>query len=133
MTNETIILSLISSLLSGILGVVLSLSFYSRLEKRRIKIDSARKMFGNRHDISGDKFQESMNEIIIVFSDSKGVIKYVYEFINVIETPETIRGITSADTALINLMKAIIADIGIKPRKIPDSYFLKFFTVPPNA
>ena len=133
MTKEAVILALVSSAISGILGVVISSWFYSRLERRRIKLETARKMFGSKHAISGNSFQESINEVIIVFSDSEDVVQKVQELFQVVETPLPARGPKAADEALIKLMKAICKDVGIQYKNLPDSYYLKFFGVPPNA
>ncbi|MGH8811805.1 MAG: hypothetical protein ACREXO_07360 [Advenella sp.] len=87
-------------------------------------------MFGNRHNISGSAFQEAMNEVLIVFSDSDNVIKEVLGLLAVAETPRAARSSSAADEALIKLMKSICKDIGIKYKNLPDSYYLKFFQVP---
>ena len=133
MTKEAIIITLISSAISGILGVVISSWFYSRLERRRIKIETARKMFGNKHAMSGREFQESINEIIIVFSDSQDVVDKVQRLFEVVETPLPSRAPDAAEEALIKLMKAVCTDVGIKYKNLPDSYYLKYFGVPANA
>lgn len=133
MTKEAIIVALVSSAISGILGVVISSWFYARLERRRIKLETARKMFGSKHAISGNSFQESINEVIIVFSDSEDVVQKVQELFQVVETPLSARSPKAADEALIELMKAICKDVGIKYKNLPDSYYLKFFGVPENA
>ena|SRR5690554_3330962 len=133
MTLEMIILTIASSALSGILGVVISSIFYARLEKRRIKLETARKMFGSKHAISGKEFQESINEVMIVFSDSQEVIDLVQELFEVVSTPRSARAPDAADEAMIKLMKGVCKNIGIKYKKLPDSYYLKFFGVPSSA
>jgi hypothetical protein len=110
MTKEAVILALAISAISGILGVVISSLFYSRLERRKIKLETARKMFGNKYAISGSPFQESINEVIIVFSDSDDVVEKVQELFRLVETPLSARGTKVADEALIQLMKAICKD-----------------------
>lgn len=129
MTNEQILLTVICSLLSGLLGAMLSFYFYAGLEKRKMKIESARKMFGNRYNIGSTKFQESLNEIMIIFSDSQKVIEAVENSLTVAATPSNARAPGVADEALIKLMKAVCHDIGIKQR-LPDAYYLKYFSVP---
>jgi hypothetical protein len=129
-TTETVLLTISASLLSGVLGVIISSFFYASLERKKLKRDTARKMFGSKHDISGDKFLESMNEVLFVFSDSQSVIDVVQHLFGVIETPKEARPSKAADEALIRLMKAMCKDIGIKYKELPDSYYLKFFGVP---
>ncbi len=129
-TTETILLTVSASLLSGLIGVFVSSWFYASLERKKVKRDTARKMFGNKHNIAGNAFQESMNEVIFVFSDSKPVIEAVQHLFSVIETPESARAPKAADEALIKLMKVMCKNIGIKYKDLPDAYFLKFFGVP---
>ncbi|TRO79709.1 DUF6680 family protein [Desulfuromonas acetexigens] len=130
MTNEQILLTIVSSLLSGIIGVFISSLFYSRLEKRKMKIETARKMFGARHNIAGTDFKSAMNEIMIVFSDSQKVINAMENMFSVVETPPSARSEKAADEALIKLMKEMCTDIGVNYKNLPESYYLKFFTMP---
>ncbi len=129
MTKEQMLVTVISSLLSGLVGVAVSFWFYARLEKRKMKIETARKMFGSRYDIGSQEFLESLNEIMIVFSDSQAVIEAVQAFLAVVGTPQVARSMGSADEALIKLMKAVCQNIGIK-QNFPDAYYLKYFSVP---
>ena len=87
-------------------------------------------MFGSKHAIGGKDFQEAVNEVMIVFSDSQVVINAMENLWKVVETPHHARAEKAPDEAMINLMKAMCRDIGIKCKKLPDSYYLKFFTVP---
>lgn len=130
MTKEMIILTIMSSLFSGLIGVLVSYYFFSRLETRKMKVETARKMFGSKHAIGGKDFQEAVNEVMIVFSDSQIVIDAMENLWKVVETPQHARAAKAPDEAMISLMKAMCRDIGIKYKKLPDSYYLKFFTVP---
>ncbi len=130
MDQSSIIVTIVASLLSGVIGVAVSFVFYTRLERKKLKIDTARKMFGNRYDISGTGFKEALNETMIVFSDSQDVIDNIETFFKVVETPKASRPIDAADQAMIKLMKAICNDLNIKYKNLPESYFLKFFNVP---
>lgn len=130
MTSEMILVTIAASLLSGIIGVTISSIFFSRLEKRKLKAETARKLFGSRHEITGKDFQEAINEVMIVFSDSNEVIDSMENLWEVIETPVSARSETAADDALISLMKAICKDLGIKYKKLSDAYYLRFFVVP---
>ena len=129
MTKEQILLTVISSLLSGLVGVAVSSWFYARLEKRKVKMETARKMFSSRYDISSREFLESLNEIMIIFSYSQEVIEVVEELLAVASTPQAARAMGAADESLIKLMKVVCQNIGIKQR-LPDAYYLKYFSVP---
>ncbi|MGN8197915.1 DUF6680 family protein [Salinisphaera sp. RV14] len=130
MTTLAVLVALVASLLSGIAGVVLSFGFYSWLERRRLKVETARKLFGNRHRVHEHQFQEAINEVMIVFSDSQLVIDAMENLWKVVETPQSSRAANAADDALIQLMKAICADLKIKYKHLPDTYFLRFFSIP---
>jgi hypothetical protein len=133
MSNEQILVTIASSLLSGIIGVFISFLFYRNLELRKLKYDTARKLFGNRHAIEGKEFSEAINEIMIVYSDSKAVMDALQVMWEIMKTPQNARHAKAPDEALIKLMKAVCKDIGIKYKDLPDSHYLQFFTVPPNA
>lgn len=75
MSIEAVITTLISSLLSGIVGVGVSFWFFFRLERHKLKLDLARRLLGHRYSISGDDFSCAMNEVIAVFSDSPDVLQ----------------------------------------------------------
>lgn len=130
MTYEYILLTIVASLVSGLIGVVVSYIFYSRLEIRKIKFDTARKMFGSKYQVHGKDFQEAVNEVMIVFSDSQEVIDSMENLWKVVSTPQNARCKKAADEALILLMKSMCKNIGIKYKKLPDAYYLKYFSMP---
>ena len=130
MSNEQVMITVISSIISGLLGVFISAWFYSRLERRKMKTETARKLFANRHDMHGAGFHEAMNEIMVVFSDCQKVIDLIEALFKIVETPKSARSEKAPDEALVKLMKAICKDIGIVYKTLPDSYYLKFFSVP---
>jgi hypothetical protein len=127
MTKETIIVALISSLLSGLVGVLVSFYFFNRLEKRKLKTETARKMFASKHDIASSAFNEAMNEVMIVFSDSDEVISAMEELWQTLNTPISSRAPSAADEKLVKLMKCMCRDIGIEHKKLPDAYYLRYF------
>jgi len=130
MSNEQMMITIISSLLSGLLGILISSWFFARMEKKKMKLETARKLFANRHDMHGSKFHEAMNEIMIVFSDSQKVIDLIEELFRIVETPKLARAEKSPDEALVKLMKAICKEVGIVYKTLPDSYYLKYFSMP---
>lgn len=62
--QETVGIILVSSLLSGLIGVFISIQFYSRLERKRIKVDTAKRLIGNRFNLKGDAFTVALNECL---------------------------------------------------------------------
>ena len=64
----------ISSILSWILGVVVSIHYHNRLEKRKWKIHILEQLLENRYDIQGEKFTVALNNVLIAFNDSKEVL-----------------------------------------------------------
>lgn len=127
MSEDTIIVAMISSLLSGLVGVLVSFYFFNRLEKRKLKIETARKMFGSKHDITSPAFNEAMNEVMIVFSDSDEVISAMDELWQTLSTPISSRAPSAADEKLVKLMKCMCREIGIEYKKLPDAYYLRYF------
>jgi len=127
MTKEAIIVAVISSLLSGLVGVLVSFYFFNRLEKRKLKTETARKMFGSKHEIGSSAFNEAMNEVMIVFSDSDEVISAMEELWQTLSTPISSRATNAADEKLVKLMKCMCREIGIEHKKLPDAYYLRYF------
>ena len=130
MDKTAILVTLIASLLSGLIGVAVSAYFFTRLERRKLKVDTARRLIGNRHNIEGHDFQQAMNEVMIVFSDSKSVIKAMEDLWHVIATVHGQGREEASKNSLINLLKAVCKDIGLHPKLLNDSQYLRFFSVP---
>jgi len=133
MTMTIVLVTLVASLLSGLIGVLVSFYFFQRLERRKMKMETARKLFGGKHNTSGDQFQEALNEVMLVFSDSDTVIAATEELWTTLEIPIKTRAATAADDKLVKLMKAICHNVGIRYKDLPDAYFLRCFGVPPQA
>ena len=130
MTTEAVVVTVVASLLSGLVGVFVSSSFYQRLERRKMKMETARKLFGSKHNMSRNEFQEAMNEVMVVFSDSHPVIAAMDGLWTTLEIPVDKRAPSAAQDKLIKFMKTICDDIGIRYGDLPDAYFLRVFSVP---
>jgi hypothetical protein len=91
-TVEAVAVTIIASLLSGLIGVVASFYFYRRLEHRKMKMDSARKLFGGRYSLSSKEFQEAMNEVMLVFSDSEDVMAAMDELYTTLQGQQQLQG-----------------------------------------
>lgn len=69
MTADAIWVTILSSLISGIVGVLVSTWYFYKLERHKLKLDLARRLLGNRFSITGDAFSCAVNEVIAVFAD----------------------------------------------------------------
>lgn len=74
MTRNAVLVAIVASLFSGIVGVGISAWFFARFERRKLKMDTARRLIGYRFDITGQEFSAAMNELVVVFADSPEVI-----------------------------------------------------------
>lgn len=120
-----ILITLISSLLSGILGVVISIIYHRRTEKIRAKIETLKNFCGYRYNLRGDNFTKTLNEIFIVFQDSNNVLEKLNQFHEVIVSKQT----DLANDKLVSLFKAMCKNLKIDPNKYSESFFIKAFNV----
>lgn len=130
MTTVEVPVTIISSLLSRLVGVLVSFYFFQRLERRKMKLETARKLFGGKHHMAGKEFQEAMNEVMVVFSDSDVVIAAMDDLWSTLQTPRDKLSPEVANDKMVKLMKALCRDIGIKYKDLPDAYYLRFLSVP---
>jgi len=120
---SSVLITIIASLLSGIIGVALSFWFLYRLEKRKLKFDLAKRLLGYRFSISGDEFSCAMNQVIAIFSDSPEVLEAMKVLYNALETPDK----QNSEEALIDFLKAVCKESGLSQIILNDTYFLKTF------
>ena len=123
MSLEAILVALISSLLSGLIGVGVSGWFFYRLERHKLKLDLARRLLGYRFSISGIEFSCAMNEAIAVFADAPAVLQKMERLYETLQTP----GKPNADEALIDFLKEVCRSSGLTQATLNDGYFLKTF------
>lgn len=116
----------ISSILSGILGVVISTYYHNRMEKRKWKIHILEQLLGNRYDIQGEKFTEAMNSVFVVFHDSKEVLLALKEFHQITLGARTEN---EANQKLLDLFKAMCKNLNIDTQPLTDNFFLQPFNV----
>ncbi|MFX2317584.1 DUF6680 family protein, partial [Acinetobacter baumannii] len=84
LNSNMVLVTIITSLLSGIIGSILSLCYMNRMEKRKLKVELTQKLLGNRHFITGENFSNAMNQIIAVFHDNPNVLiklKVFYDYL----------------------------------------------------
>jgi len=112
-------------LISGILAAIISIFYYGRAEKIKAKIETLKNFCGYRYDLRGDNFTKTLNEIFIVFQNSKDVLEKLNQFHEVIISHQA----ELANDRLILLFKAMCNDLKINPNKYSESFFLKAFNV----
>jgi len=125
--STSIIVTIISSVLSGIVGVIISTIYYRRYEKRRTKIDTLKRFFANRYDLTGDEFSRAINEIFVIFHESPTVMTALSEF------HEKVTARQNSENKLLQLLKAMCKDVNIGFDKFNDSFFLKPFNTRPGS
>lgn len=123
MAADAIIITVLSSLISGIVGVVVSMWYFYKLERHKLKLDLARRLLGNRYSISGDAFSCAMNEVIAVFADSEDVLARMARLFEALQ----VQGKPHADNALIDFLKAVCKASGLTQATLNDAYLLKTF------
>ena len=127
MNNTAIVVTIISSVISGIVAAIISLAYYRHHEKRRIKIDTFKRFFSNRYDLKGDEFSRALNEIFVVFHDSEEVISTLREY------HQRVTDRQGSEEALLELNKALCKDVKISFDRFNDSFFLRPFNTRPSS
>ena len=117
---------IISSLISGILGVIISTLYYKKAERRKEKMNLIMQLFGNRYDINGDRFLDALNSIVIVFHDSDDVIKKVKALHDIASSNNSNKS-EQINYALIDLFKALVIDVKLGNKELNDSFMLNVF------
>jgi hypothetical protein len=133
MTLDIIMLTIGASLLSGLVGVGISACFFARLERRKLKVDTARRLLGSRFNIEGVEFQQAMNEVTVVFADDKRITEVMDAFWNVIEKEHGPERAQKANAGLLAVLKAVCVSIGLHPKSLGDTHYLRFFSVPKSG
>lgn len=123
MTTDAILVTVISSLISGIGGVGLSIWCFYKLERHKLKLDLARRLLGNRYDVCGEAFSCAINEVIVVFADSEDVLSKMANFYEILKKQDKSR----TDDALIDLLNSVCKASRLAQATLNDNYFLKVF------
>lgn len=123
MSSDAILVTVISSLISGLVGVGVATWYFYKLERHKLKLDLARRLLGNRFSISGDAFSCAMNEVIAVFADSEDVLARMARLYEALQAP----GKPNAEVALIDFLKAVCRASGLTQVTLNDAYLIKTF------
>lgn len=126
MDNVNLTITIIASLASGLFGAIGSALFYNHLEKRKLKVDTARRLIGNRYNISSADFQLALNEIFVIFAKSKPVMKALEEFWQDAQLPSQQRVTDVSNDKLIKLLKAVCKDAGLDSNELSEAFYLRF-------
>lgn len=118
-----VLITILSSLISGIAGVAISIIYHKKAEKRQEKINTLKQFVGYRYNLKGEQFTKALNEIFVVFQDSQAVLDKLNAFHEVIVSGQ----VNIANDKLIALFKEMCKDISIDPGKFSESLFLKAF------
>ena len=118
-----VLITIISSLISGIAGVAISIIYHKRSEQRQSKINTLKQFVGYRYDIQGEHFTKALNEIFIVFEDSKPVLEKLNDFHEIVVSEQK----ALANNKLIALFKEMCENLNINPNKYSESLFLRVF------
>ena len=109
MSTEAIVVTVISSLISGLSGVAVATWYFYKLERHKLKVDLARRLLGNRFSVSGDAFSCAMNEVIAVFADSEDVLNKMGRLYEALQA----HGKPNAEVALIDFLKSVCRASGL--------------------
>ena len=123
MSVEAILVTIVASLISGLVGVGVSFWLFYKLERHKLKLDFARRLLGHRFSISGDSFSCAMNEVIAVFADSPDVLQRMERLYEALQAA----GKPNANDALIDFLKSVCKSSGLSQATLNDAYLLKTF------
>ena len=122
------------SLLSGLIGALISTYYYLRYEKRKLKLDTLRRLAATRFAItvegtteeSRNEFFAVLNEIFVVFHDASKVLNALEQLYANRNRPERMHD------NFVKLFKAMTNHLKISHKSLTDSFFLTPF-VPGQA
>ncbi len=120
----TVLSIAISALVSGLLGVQISNWYYKRNEVRRLKLRVLQQLMGNRYDFHCIKWVEALNQIPVVFYESKEVLITFKAY------HEHIQGNGDAKIGyqrLLELIKAMYKHLNMSTEPLNDNIFLSPF------
>jgi hypothetical protein len=126
---SAVVLTVIASLLSGLVGSVATIFFVGRIESRKLKIDTLRRLLGNRSDLASREFVCAANEVLVVFRDHPKVLAALRNLHQVASTP----GKPNIDDALVSFLKEASVACRLSPVDLSDTAFLQVFVETPKS
>ncbi len=127
--NTIMMITIISSLLSGIVGVGISTWYYRRYEKRKQQYEVLRRIVGCRFVLLADpttpeinaQFFSALNEVMVIFHDSPEIIKALKEFHQGVDIPNR------QNDNIVTLIKKMCKELDIKNTELNDEFLLRPF------
>lgn len=120
---------LISALVSGLLGIGISIWYYKRNEIRRTKFQVLKQLLGNRNDTRGQPFAEALNQVSVVFYDSRDVLIALEALHEVAVSKQRTEALM--DQKLLDLFMAMCRNLKINIEPLTDDFFLHAFNIRP--
>ena len=123
MVWKAITLTLISSILSGVLGIFISNWYSKKRQKKQLKLDLLKNILGYSYQLTGNvgfpprEIVVYLNQIYVLFNSSNEVIDALLKYKND----------TRADS-LISLIKKMCDDVKVSYNHINDSFIEAPFT-----
>lgn len=118
---------LISSLISGLLGVGITTYYQRRSEDRRVKLQVLQQLLGNRHDLRGDKFTEALNLIPVTFSGCHDILAALKAFYEVVTSNSKSTGLRNQK--LLDLFKSMCKHLNVDMELLTYDYLLSAFNI----
>lgn len=129
---ESIWITIVSILLSGVIGVIISIEYYRRYEKRKSKLDTLKRLVANRFALvpnstaaSRDSFFEALNEVVVVFHDSQPVLSALERMHSDLSRQDRL------EDNVVSLFKSMFKHLDIE-YELNESFFLRAFTPGPT-
>lgn len=126
----TVLSVLASAFLSGLLAVWASNRSNRLNEIRRLKLRILQEMMAYRYDINGEGFVKAMNQVSVVYHESKEVLEELNAYHEYCQTP--VRDVNVAIQRLIVLFRAMYRHLNIKTEPLTEDFFRTPFTVTTN-
>lgn len=124
-----ITITIISSLLSGIMGVGVSTWYYRRHEKRKQQFEVLRKIVGTRFALTENttpeakvQFFSALNEVVILYHENQDVIKALHNLHRELKVPNRLHD------NLVSLFKEMCKVLDMKESGLNDEFFLRPFS-----
>lgn len=137
MSTAAIIVTIVSSLLSGALATIVTIHINNKhetLERKRCLVDD---IFGYRYQLTGNhqnrnELEKALNRIPIVFAEHERVLDAFDNLYDAVSTNSTERIAAKIDDLLVTLCKEMCKAAEIKTNDWNDSRFKNVFNIKPT-